>query len=60
VIGGGTLIRGFEQAVIGMRVGGRRRAYIPASLGFGGTGTTDGQIPANAALVFEIELTALQ
>ena len=58
VIGAGTLIRGFEQAVLGMRVGGKRRVYVPASMAFGSSGTSE--IPPNAALVFEIELTALQ
>lgn len=60
VIGAGTVIPGFEQAMVGMRVGGKRRAFVPANLAFGSSGTSDGQIPPNAALVFEIELTALQ
>ena len=59
VIGSGQLIRGFEQAVIGMRVGGRRRVYIPANLAFGSSGTSDGRIPPNAAVVFEIDLVSL-
>jgi FKBP-type peptidyl-prolyl cis-trans isomerase FkpA len=58
-VSGGQLIRGFDQAVFGMRVGGRRRAYIPASLGYGGSGSTDGAIPPNAALVFEIDLVSI-
>ncbi len=59
VIGSGRVIPGFEQAVVGMHIGGKRRAYIPASLAFGSSGTQDGSIPPNAALVFEIELIAL-
>jgi FKBP-type peptidyl-prolyl cis-trans isomerase FkpA len=59
VVGAGTLIKGFEMAVTGMKVGGVRRAIIPPSLGFGatGSGTT---IPPNAALVFEIALGVVQ
>jgi FKBP-type peptidyl-prolyl cis-trans isomerase FkpA len=59
VIGAGTLIKGFEMAVTGMKVGGVRRAIIPPSLAFGstGSGTT---IPPNAALVFEIALGVVQ
>lgn len=57
VIGAGTLIPGFEQAMVGMQVGGKRRVYIPADLAFGSTGNSD--IPPNAAVVFEIELVAL-
>jgi FKBP-type peptidyl-prolyl cis-trans isomerase FkpA len=45
VIGAGTLIRGYEQGVLGMRVGGKRRMYIPASMGFGSSGTQDGSVP---------------
>jgi FKBP-type peptidyl-prolyl cis-trans isomerase FkpA len=59
VVGSGQLIRGFEQAVLGMRVGGKRRAYIPASLAYGSSGTTGGEIPPNAAVVFEIDLVTL-
>jgi FKBP-type peptidyl-prolyl cis-trans isomerase FkpA len=59
VVGAGTLIKGFEMAVTGMKVGGVRRAIIPPSLAFGstGSGTT---IPPNAALVFEIALGVVQ
>jgi FKBP-type peptidyl-prolyl cis-trans isomerase FkpA len=60
IVGAGQYIRGFEQAILGMRVDGRRRAYLPASLAYGGSGSQDGTIPPNAALVFEIELVALQ
>lgn len=58
VVGAGTLIKGFEMAVTGMKVGGVRRAVIPPSLAFGSTGTTT--IPPNAALVFEIALGVVQ
>lgn len=57
VIGAGTLIPGFEQAMVGMQVGGKRRVYIPANLAYGSSGNSS--IPPNAAVVFEIELVAL-
>ena len=57
-LGSRSVIPGFEQGIVGMRVGGRRRVYIPSSLGYGSQGA--GPIPPNAALVFEIELLSLQ
>ena len=51
------VITGFEQGVRGMRVGGKRRMYIPPSLAWGSTGTQT--IPPNASVVFEVELTNL-
>jgi len=52
-------IPGFEQALIGMRVGGKRRAYIPSDLGYGSAGSGNGTIPPNAALVYEIDMMSL-
>jgi FKBP-type peptidyl-prolyl cis-trans isomerase len=43
-----------------MRVGGKRRLIIPPDLGYGASGTPDGSIPANAGLVFEMELLDVQ
>ena len=60
VIGAGTLIKGFEMAVTGMKVGGVRRATIPPSLAYGATGNPAGGIPPNAAVVFEIALGIVQ
>ena len=60
VIGSGTLIPGFDQGVRGMRVGGKRRMYIPPSLAYGSSGTRDGSVPPNASIVFEVELTSVQ
>jgi FKBP-type peptidyl-prolyl cis-trans isomerase FkpA len=57
-LGARSIIVGFEQAVVGMRVGGKRRAYIPASLAYGSQG--NGPIPPNAAIVFEIDLLTVQ
>jgi FKBP-type peptidyl-prolyl cis-trans isomerase FkpA len=58
VIGSGTLIPGFDLGVRGMKVGGRRRMYIPPNLAYGSTGS--GPIPPNASIVFEVELTNVQ
>ena len=51
------VITGFEQGVNGMKVGGKRTLTVPASMAYGATG--QGAIPANAALVFDVELTAV-
>jgi len=60
VVGSGTLIKGYEMAVVGMAVGGIRRAIVPPSLAFGSSGDPTGAIPPNAALVFEIQLNSVQ
>ena len=57
-IGAGGVIPGIDQGVRGMRAGGRRRIYMPASMAYGSQG--DRGIPPNAALVFEVELTSVQ
>ena len=57
-VGSNQLIPGFDMGARGMKVGGKRRLYVPASLAYGSSGR--GQIPPNAALVFEIELTNVQ
>jgi FKBP-type peptidyl-prolyl cis-trans isomerase FkpA len=57
-VGGGGVIPGFNQMVTGMRVGGQRRAVIPPNLAYGSQGS--GQVPPNATLVFEVELTNVQ
>jgi FKBP-type peptidyl-prolyl cis-trans isomerase len=56
-LGRGEVIAGFDQGVQGMRIGGKRRLNVPASLGYGSQGR--GSIPPNAALVFEVELLEL-
>jgi FKBP-type peptidyl-prolyl cis-trans isomerase len=53
-----SVIAGFDQGVTGMKVGGKRTLTIPASLAYGATGAAP-KIPPNAALVFDVELTAI-
>jgi FKBP-type peptidyl-prolyl cis-trans isomerase FkpA len=59
VVGAGQVIKGWDQGVLGMKVGGRRRLTIPADLGYGDVGA-GGVIPPGAALIFDIELVAIE
>ena len=58
-LGAGQVIAGWDQGLVGMKVGGTRTLIIPSSLGYGsvGAGTS---IPPNAALVFTVDLLAVQ
>jgi len=58
-LGAGHVIKGWDQGVVGMRVGGRRRLVIPAHLGYGERGA-GGVIAPNETLIFVVDLLELR
>lgn len=59
-LGAGSVIAGWDEGVVGMKVGGSRQLLIPADLAYGETGAGGGAIPPGASLLFEIELLDVQ
>lgn len=55
-IGGGRVIRGWDEGVVGMHVGGRRTLVIPPEMAYGSRGAGGGVVPPDATLLFEVEL----
>lgn len=56
-LGAGQVIQGWDQGLVGMKVGGTRTLIIPSSMGYGASG--NGPIPGGAALVFTVQLVSL-
>jgi FKBP-type peptidyl-prolyl cis-trans isomerase len=57
-LGAGQVIAGWDQAIVGMKEGGKRRLIIPSSVGYGETG--QGPIPPKATLIFDVELLEVE
>jgi FKBP-type peptidyl-prolyl cis-trans isomerase len=58
VLGAGQVIKGWDEGVAGMKIGGKRTLLIPSAMGYGARGAA-GVIPPNATLLFEVQLVAL-
>jgi FKBP-type peptidyl-prolyl cis-trans isomerase FkpA len=59
-LGNGEVIRGWDEGIEGMKVGGKRQLHIPPELGYGEGGSPDGTIPSNSTLIFDVQLLSVE